>query len=103
MDGVQFRGPLPCSGCEPAVRKNLSFARRVVPGGPVLRRSGLVCCADLQAGKRIAWKPLKALTKPYWASPPNETDLRIELTTVGRFAYAAPITMTPSEEMGSTF
>ena len=27
--------------------------------------------------KRIAWKPLKQMTKPYWAAPPNETDLRI--------------------------
>jgi len=25
--------------------------------------------------KRIAWKPLKQMTKPYWASTPNETDL----------------------------
>ncbi|HSP70468.1 MAG TPA: terminase family protein, partial [Bryobacteraceae bacterium] len=33
--------------------------------------------------KRIAWKPLKQLTKPYWASTPNETDLRIELITGG--------------------
>jgi hypothetical protein len=29
--------------------------------------------------KRIAWKPLKLMTRPYWASKPNETDLRIEL------------------------
>jgi hypothetical protein len=33
--------------------------------------------------KRIAWKPLKLLTRPYWASKPNETDLRIELTSGG--------------------
>src|SRR5579871_158677 len=33
--------------------------------------------------KRIAWKPLKQMTRPYWASRPNETDLRIELTTGG--------------------
>ena len=33
--------------------------------------------------KRIAWKPLKLMTRPYWAGPPNETDLRIELTTGG--------------------
>ncbi len=30
---------------------------------------------------RVAWNPLKQLTQPYWASKPNETDLRIELTT----------------------
>ena len=29
--------------------------------------------------KRIAWKALKQMTQPYWASRPNETDLRIEL------------------------
>ncbi|MCU1339715.1 MAG: hypothetical protein JWO19_5296 [Bryobacterales bacterium] len=29
--------------------------------------------------KRIAWKPLKEMTRPYWAAKPNETDLRIEL------------------------
>jgi hypothetical protein len=34
-------------------------------------------------GKRIAWKPLKEMTRPYWASKPNETDLRIELVTGG--------------------
>jgi hypothetical protein len=33
--------------------------------------------------KRIVWKPLKQLTRPYWASKPNETDLRIELVTGG--------------------
>jgi hypothetical protein len=33
--------------------------------------------------KRIAWKPLKQMTRPYWASKPNETDLRIELITGG--------------------
>ena len=36
--------------------------------------------------KRIAWKPLKAFTRPFWASQPNETDLRIELTTGGTIA-----------------
>jgi len=33
--------------------------------------------------KRIAWNPLKHMTRPYWASIPNETDLRIELTSGG--------------------
>jgi hypothetical protein len=33
--------------------------------------------------KRVAWNPLKQMTQPYWASKPNETDLRIELTTGG--------------------
>jgi len=33
--------------------------------------------------KRIVWKPLKQMTRPYWASKPNETDLRIELVSGG--------------------
>src|ERR1700722_4793779 len=33
--------------------------------------------------KRIAWKALKAMTKPYWAKTPNETDLTIELISGG--------------------
>jgi Terminase large subunit, T4likevirus-type, N-terminal len=33
--------------------------------------------------KRIFWKALKQMTRPYWASPPNETDLRIELVSGG--------------------
>jgi hypothetical protein len=33
--------------------------------------------------KRIAWKALKKMTQPYWASRPNETDLRIELISGG--------------------
>ena len=36
--------------------------------------------------KRIVWKPLKELTRPYWASKPNESDLRIELITGGTIA-----------------
>jgi hypothetical protein len=36
--------------------------------------------------KRIAWKPLKQMTRPFWASQPNETDLRIELTSGGTIA-----------------
>src|SRR5207302_6513421 len=36
--------------------------------------------------KRIAWKPLKQLTKDYWASKPNETDLSIELICGGTIA-----------------
>jgi hypothetical protein len=36
--------------------------------------------------KRIAWVSLKQLTRPYWASRPNETDLRIELISGGTIA-----------------
>jgi hypothetical protein len=33
--------------------------------------------------KMILWKSLKKMTKEYWSSKPNETDLRIELVTGG--------------------
>jgi hypothetical protein len=33
--------------------------------------------------KRVAWKALKQMTKPYWTGLPNETDLTIELITGG--------------------
>ena len=33
--------------------------------------------------KRVAWKPLKQMTKPYWVGKPNETDLTIELVSGG--------------------
>jgi len=33
--------------------------------------------------KRVAWKALKQMTKGYWASKPNETDLTIELASGG--------------------
>jgi hypothetical protein len=36
--------------------------------------------------KRIAWNPLKELTRPYWASKPQESDLRIELKGGGTIA-----------------
>jgi hypothetical protein len=33
--------------------------------------------------KRIAWKRLKDMTRPFWAGKPNETDLRVELISGG--------------------
>jgi hypothetical protein len=36
--------------------------------------------------KRIAWKPLEQMTREYWASRPNETDLSIELIGGGAIA-----------------
>ena len=36
--------------------------------------------------KRIAWKALRQMTKQYWATRPNESDLRIELITGGTIA-----------------
>jgi len=38
---------------------------------------------SIKQAKRIAWAPLKELTRPYWAGKPNETDLRIELISGG--------------------
>jgi hypothetical protein len=46
------------------------------------RLAWYIAPTNIQA-KRIAWKPLKQMTRPYWASRPNETDLRVELTTGG--------------------
>src|SRR5579862_7969475 len=34
---------------------------------------------SITQSKRIAWKSLKDMTRPFWATKPNETDLRIEL------------------------
>jgi hypothetical protein len=36
--------------------------------------------------KHVAWNRLKRMTRPYWASKPNETDLRIELISGGTIA-----------------
>ena len=36
--------------------------------------------------KRIVWKPLKEITRPFWAGKPNETDLTIQLTTGGKIS-----------------
>ena len=33
--------------------------------------------------KRILWRPLKDLTRPFWAGRPNESELTIQLTTGG--------------------
>ncbi len=38
---------------------------------------------SIKQAKRIFRKALKQMTRPYWASPPNETDLRIELVSGG--------------------
>jgi terminase large subunit-like protein len=37
----------------------------------------------IKQGRRISWKPLKEMTRPYWAAKPNETDLRIDLVWGG--------------------
>ena len=36
--------------------------------------------------KRIAWGPLKHLTQSYWAAKPNESDLRVDLSSGGSIA-----------------
>src|SRR5215472_13253228 len=55
-------------------------------------RSGRLCwyvAPTYRQAKRIAWKPLKQMTRPYWAAPPNETDLRIELKWGGTICLDA--------------
>ena len=51
---------------------------------------GLVRRADIQASQRDCVEALKELTRPYWASKPNETELRIELITGGTIALVEP-------------
>src|SRR3984957_279201 len=40
-------------------------------------------CPFIIQSKRILWKPLKEMTRPYWARTPSETELRIELISGG--------------------
>lgn len=47
------------------------------------RRLAWYVTPTYRMGKSISWKPLKEMTRPYWAGRPNETDLRIELTCGG--------------------
>jgi len=49
-------------------------------------RLALYIAPTYKQAKRIAWKPLKEFTRPFWASRPNETDLRIELIGGGTIA-----------------
>jgi len=41
---------------------------------------------NCRQAKRIAWGPLKEMTREFWASPPNETDLSIQLISGGTIA-----------------
>ena len=47
------------------------------------RRKAWYVAPTYRQAKRVAWKTLKRMTKPYWASTPNETDLTIELISGG--------------------
>jgi hypothetical protein len=47
------------------------------------RRLAWYVAPTYKQAKRIAWNPLKEMTRPYQAGKPNETDLRIELTCGG--------------------
>ena len=38
---------------------------------------------NYRQAKRICWRALKEMTRPYWASTPSETDLRIDLASGG--------------------
>jgi hypothetical protein len=46
---------------------------------PISERVSWYLAPTYKQAKRVAWKPLKALTRPYWRKRPNETDLSIEL------------------------
>jgi len=41
---------------------------------------------NIPQAKRIAWDLLKEITRPFWASIPSETELRIDLITGGTIA-----------------
>jgi hypothetical protein len=63
-------------------RASVPWSQEGDSGRPISRKLNFAERPGEQA-KRIVWKPLKEMTRPYWASQPNETDLRIELITVG--------------------
>ena len=48
--------------------------------------------------KQIAWKPLKQMTRPYWALQPNETDLRIEACAAEAPSASAGLIITTLSE-----
>src|ERR1700722_2848876 len=73
-----FSGP----GRGPPVRQNLSGHGRTDSGSLGSRPPWYVGPTNKQS-KMILWKSLKKMTKEYWASKPNETDLRIELVSGG--------------------
>src|SRR5437868_6558320 len=50
------------------------------------RRVDQYLAPSYRQAKRIAWKQLKELTRPYWAARPDETGLQIELNTGGTIA-----------------
>src|SRR5580658_5190597 len=74
MDGLPQPPALPGAGGWAAVWEDLPGVDGVMPGG-----LGNQSAPTYRQAKRIAWKPLKQMTKEYWTSKPNETDLSIEL------------------------
>src|SRR3982750_1912782 len=46
-------------------------------------RVGWYVAPTYRQAKRIVCKPLKELTRPFWAGKPNESDLTVELATGG--------------------
>ena len=46
---------------------------------PPSKRLSWYVAPTYRQAKKDAWRPLKALTRPYWGKRPNETDLSIEL------------------------
>jgi hypothetical protein len=47
------------------------------------RRLAWYIAPTYKQAKRVAWKRLKELTRPWWFGRPNETDLRIDLVSGG--------------------
>jgi len=83
--------------------RDADSAKRTYPRSSCVRRHG----------GRVVWpgtshpptnrpnarlEALKELTRPYWASKPNETDLRSSSLPAEPLLYVEPITMTPCEE-----
>jgi hypothetical protein len=62
--------------CEELLR---AATRKDFSRTPVYDRACWYLAPTYKQAKRVAWKPLKALTRPYWRSRPNETDLSIVL------------------------
>ena len=76
---AQLTGPLMCW-------QTNAFPLGLIIGEPQawgLGRKVWYVAPTYRQAQRVAWKPLKQMTKPYWVGKPNETDLTIELISGG--------------------
>ena len=89
VDRIQFRCTLPCACSFRVLVAGRRFGKTFLSLVELCRaawspgRLAWYVAPTYKQAKRIAWKPLKQMTRPYWATRPNETDLRIELITGG--------------------